>query len=113
LAAGLYGGLKTLESSLLQTLDADVELPAVKAELKLVRDLKGFYEQQKNVNSLDASAESLSYLTAAAVCWIVDLEAKRSGAAVPRVKQALDERSGLWYKSLMRSRTVAFNYLRH
>jgi hypothetical protein len=92
LAKGLYGGLKTLGESLARTLQSEVDLPDVKRELQVVTDLTGFYERTGNLNSFDARLESLSYLKAAAVCLIMELEDKKVKEVLPRVIKAYDKK---------------------
>jgi hypothetical protein len=46
------------------------------------------YEKTGHLNSPDASGESLSYLKGAALCWILELEEKKSATASERLKVA-------------------------
>lgn len=92
LSKGLYRGLKTLGESLARTLQSEVELPEVTRELQVVTDLTQFYDQTGNLNSFDARLESLSYLKAAAVCLIMELEDKKGKEVLPRVIKAYDRK---------------------
>jgi hypothetical protein len=91
LARYLYQGLKTLATSLASTLEADVDLPEVQRELDVVNGLAGYYEKHKHLNDRDVSRLSLSYLKAAAVCAIIDLEDKRSKTPLQRLRDAYNE----------------------
>jgi hypothetical protein len=91
-AKGLFDGLTALHTSLARTLQSGVDLPEVEAELKVVTDLVGWYNANQNLNTLGAEAVSLSYLKAAAVCWILDLENKKASGRRPRVRVAFDKR---------------------
>lgn len=91
-ADGLYNGLKRLEESLELTLKSGLPLPEVQAELDAVRTMTHWYEENGNLNSPDVRTESLSYLRAAAVCWILDIEAKKTAEKIPRVKAVYDEK---------------------
>ena len=86
----LYRGLTTLAASLSRTLEADVKLPDVERELKVVNDLITYYKKNNNLDSPDVRRESLSYLKAAAVCAIIELEGQRAKAVLPRVKAAIN-----------------------
>ena len=85
-AKRLYESLKRLERSLERSIDPEVSIPEIEHELSTVRDLTKFYDMHQHLNSQDARAESLSYLKAAAVVWIIDLERKMAAAPEPRVK---------------------------
>jgi hypothetical protein len=89
-AKNMYVGLKALENSLAQTLNLDVELPDVQEELGVVRALTSFYEEHKHLRSPEVTLESLTYLKAAMVYWIMALENKKADEVVERVKAAYD-----------------------
>ena len=85
-------GLNELEASLRLTLKAGVELPEVRAELQVVETLTKFYRKVKHLNDPAASAESLSYLKAAALCRILRLSQEKAQTPSPRAKVAFDEK---------------------
>jgi hypothetical protein len=85
-AKGLYDGLKRLERSLGRSIDPEISIPEIEHELSTVRDLINFYDTHQNLNSADARIESLSYLKAAALVWIMDLENRMAAAPEPRLK---------------------------
>ncbi len=91
-AEGLYGGLTSLQSSLAGTLEAGVDLPEVKADLQIIGDLVAWYGSTQSLNTLGAELASLSFLKAAALCWMLDLEEKKTKELRPRVKAALDRK---------------------
>jgi hypothetical protein len=92
IAKGLYDGLTQLQASLRLSLQSDVEVPEVRAELEVVESLTGFYEKHGHLNSPDVQQESLSYLKAAALCWILRLEEAKLHAASLRTKAAYDKK---------------------
>lgn len=85
-AKRLYDGLKRLERSLERSIDPEISIPEIDHELTTVRDLTRLYDTQQHLNSAGARVESLSYLKAAAIVWIIDLENKMVAAPGPRVK---------------------------
>jgi hypothetical protein len=89
-AKSMYEGLKTVESSLARTLNLDVELPDAQKELDVVRALTGFYEERKHLSSPEVTLESLTYLKAAMVYWIMSLENKKANEVIERVRAAYD-----------------------
>lgn len=109
LATGLYSGLKTLGESLARTLQSGVELPDVRRELSVVKDLKRFYEKNGHLNSFDARLESLSYLKAAAVCLIMELEDKKASEVLPRLIKAYDIKI---YEVVQKFHAVPFRRIR-
>lgn len=89
-AKSMYEGLKVLEASLSRTLNLDVELPEVQKELDVVSPLVQFYEREGHLRSPEVTLESLTYLKAAMVCWIMALENKKASEVVARVRAAYD-----------------------
>ena len=85
-AKRLYDGLRRLERSLERSIDPEISIPEIDHELATVRDLTKYYDAQQHLNSVGAKVESLSYLKAAALVWIIDLENKMVAAPEPRVK---------------------------
>ncbi len=65
-------------------------MPTVEAELKTVENLIAFYDTQGHLNDREAQTENLSYLKAAALCWVLRLEAAKASNASPRVRAAFD-----------------------
>ena len=88
MAKGLYENLKRLERSLERTFNSDISLPEIDQELAVIRELTGWYEANQNLNSFNVLSDKLSYLKAAAVCWILDLERRRDAEVAPRAKAA-------------------------
>ena len=91
-AKALYDGLETLATSLKLTLKSDIDLPDVRAELGTVENLITYYEKQGHLNDRGAELGSLSYLKAAAVCWILKLEDAKAATSSPRARAAYDEK---------------------
>jgi hypothetical protein len=91
-AKALYDGLIELQSSLRLTLESDVEVPEVRAELQIVESLTKYYEEHGNLNEVDVSLESVSYLKAAALCWIQRLQVEKARTASQRAKLAYDKK---------------------
>lgn len=89
---GLHDRLRRLERSLELTLKSALPLPEVQKELNIVRDLTSHFYRNHSLNSSEVSADSLSYLKAAAVLWILDLEKSRSTEPVSRVRDAIDSK---------------------
>jgi hypothetical protein len=89
-AKKLYDGLKAMEATLTRTLVPNVRMPEIEGELGVIRELTGFYEIHKHLSSPEVTPESLSYLKAAMVCSIFDLESKKRNAVVARAKKAFD-----------------------
>jgi hypothetical protein len=91
-AKALYDSLIELQSSLRLTLESDVEIPEVRAELKVVESLTTHYEKHGHLNSPDVHLESLSYLKAAGLLWIQRLQMTKLSTASSRAKLAYDKR---------------------
>lgn len=90
-AKSMYEGLKALKDSLSRTLNLDVELPDVQKELDVVSPLVQFYEREGHLRSPEVTLESLTYLKAAMVYWIMALENKKKASEViARVRVAYD-----------------------
>jgi hypothetical protein len=92
-AKALYDGLETLATSLKLTLKSDIDLPDVRAELGTVENLITYYEKQGHLNDRGAELGSLSYLKAAAVCWILKLEDAKAATPVPGQGRPMTRRS--------------------
>jgi hypothetical protein len=92
-AKELFLGLSELDTSLRMTLDAaDVDLPEVSAELRVVESLIQFYNRARHLNDQAAEGESLSFLKAAAMVSIIRLSSVKAQVASPRAKAALDRK---------------------
>ena len=91
-AKPLYESLIDLQSSLRLTLESDVEIPEVKAELRIVESLTNYYEEHQHLDCRDVHLESLSYLKAAALLWIQRLQALKFGSPSLRAKLAYDKK---------------------
>ena len=85
---GIYDGLCALQSSLLLTLRSEVALPEIEKELDVVKNLIEFHNGSGCLNCPNAERENLSYLKAAAICWILKLEEKKAREPSPRIKIA-------------------------
>jgi hypothetical protein len=88
----LYEGLIELQSSLRLTLESAVEVPEVEAELRIVETLTKYYERVGTLDSTGVSVESLSYLKAAALCWIQRLQVDKARTASRRAKLAYEKK---------------------
>jgi len=92
LAKQLNGGLKALAMFLDAQLAGDIEVPELQHDIEVIKTLTDWYAANGNLNSPGATAESLSYLKAAGVCVIMDLERKRDDALGARVQEAYNNR---------------------
>ncbi|MBI3576199.1 MAG: hypothetical protein HY083_11205 [Gammaproteobacteria bacterium] len=86
----LYKGLTLLSESIGKTLASGLKLPEVEAEKHTVDNLKRFYEEKGHLTSTGAEMESLSYLKAAAVCGIMEMERAKRETEIPRLRKAID-----------------------
>jgi hypothetical protein len=91
-AKALYEGLVELRTSLRLTLQSGVEVPEVKAELVIVESLTNCYETHETLDSTEVTLGSLTYLKAAALCWIARLELAKAAVAGRRTKVAFDQK---------------------
>jgi hypothetical protein len=87
LAAKLHRGLETLELYLNQTLQKHGEIPAVRNDLTIVQSITEFYKNNKHLHSRAAERDSLSFLKAAAVLAIIELENKSDSTNSEPVKK--------------------------
>lgn len=88
----LYEGLRRLSNSLDEILSStDLRLDDVQEDKEYVDGLIQYYEQNGHLGSRGASIQSLSFLKAAAVCAILDLEKRKKESSIPRVQQRLDQ----------------------
>ncbi|HKZ74802.1 MAG TPA: hypothetical protein VJ011_12100 [Steroidobacteraceae bacterium] len=71
-------------------MDSGIRIPEVEAEQEHIDSLISFYNEHGHLNSRGVPIESLSYLKAAALCVILEKEAAKRKAAVPRVRKAID-----------------------
>jgi hypothetical protein len=62
----------------------------VQEELDVVQALTSFYEEHKHLRSPEVTLESLTYLKAAMVYWIMALENKKADEVIERVRAAYD-----------------------
>lgn len=90
LAEQLYLGLQTLESYLNQTLQKHGAIPAVRRDLEIVKSMTDYYRENKHLHTT-AERESLSFLRAAAVVVIMELEDKRNATNAARVKDSYND----------------------
>jgi len=92
LAEQLNGALKTLVMFLKAQLTGDVEVPELQHDIEVINILTNWYSEKGNLNSGGVTSESLSYLKAAAVCVVIELERKRDGAISGRVQKAYTDK---------------------
>jgi len=84
----LYQGLKSLDSVAEKLTDSGIHLPDVEKEREVMRSMINFYEKQKHLNSPEVRAESFSYLKAAALCWLLDVEQQKASTPSARLRRA-------------------------
>jgi hypothetical protein len=90
-AQKLYEGLTALEELAADLVKSDVPVPEIVKERVIMASMISSYETTGHLHS-NASGESLSYLKAAALRWILELEDEKSKTASPRVKSAQSAR---------------------
>jgi hypothetical protein len=83
----LFEGLKALDTFAQNLMKAEVTVPEIEAEHKVMTSMITHYERAGSLNE-DALGESLSYLKAAALLWIMELEEQKRFSASPRLKAA-------------------------
>jgi hypothetical protein len=88
--AALDHGLELLSGSMERQLSTGLKLPDIEADKRIVDSLREYYRTTKNFNSRDAELGSLSFLKAAAVCIVIELEQKRAAERRPRLREAFD-----------------------
>jgi hypothetical protein len=86
-AKKLYEGLKTLDALAKDLTGADVVIPEIESERTVMASMIAHYESTGSLNA-DASGESLSYLKAAALVWILELEDQKRASTSPRIRAA-------------------------
>jgi hypothetical protein len=87
-ARRLYEGLKRLYALAGELIKSDVPMPDIEKERSVMEPIIAFYEKQRHLKSTEVTGESLSYLKAAAFCWILELEEKKNAVISQRVKAA-------------------------
>lgn len=88
----LSNGLNLLSDALGSILaSSDIELAEIEADKKIVDILIGYYEAKGHLTTDDAEIESLTFLKAAAVCTIMELDKKKRESNIPRVKKGYDK----------------------
>jgi len=90
-AKKLHEGLKILDELAADLVKSDVPVPDIEKEREVMASMIAYYERTGHLNS-DATGESLSYLKAAALWWILELEDKKSTTVSQRLKSAQSAR---------------------
>lgn len=89
----LHSGLVTLSSFFDQVLqDYDLELPELEQDKESIEHLIQYYKDNGHLSSPSAGRKNLSFLKAAAVCEIINIEKKKNDVVLQRVKKAYDKR---------------------
>jgi hypothetical protein len=96
----LYEGLKVLDAFAQSLTKAEVAVPEIETEHEVMASMITHYERTGSLNE-DALGESLSYLKAATLLWIQELEEQKRSSASPRLKTARSVRlfeplGGFW-----------------
>jgi len=87
-AKRLYEGLKALDALAVELTNSDVPVPEIEKEHVAMATIISYYEEKHHLDSPGASGNSLAYLKAAALCWILDLEEQKDAIASLRLKGA-------------------------
>jgi hypothetical protein len=96
----LYEGLKALDAFAQNLTKAEVAVPEIEKEHEVMASMITYHERTGSLDE-DASGESLSYLKAAVLLWIMELEEQKRSNTSPRVKTARSVRlfellEGFW-----------------
>jgi len=90
----IYGtldhGLELLSVSMARQLSTGLKLPDIEADKRIVDSLREYYRTAKHFNSRGAELGSLSFLKAAALCVILELEQRKAAERRPRLQEAFD-----------------------
>ena len=89
-AARLYRGLQTLQSYLDETIRKHGEIPGVRKDLDLIRNLTAWYQNNNHLHLGMIDREVLSLLKGAAVLAIRELEDKKGTSSAKRVTNIYD-----------------------
>lgn len=84
----LYDGLKALTEVATELLQSEIPVPELERERDAMTQIIAWYEKTGHLNSRDVSGDHLSYLKAAALCWILELEDKKSATTSDRLRIA-------------------------
>lgn len=87
-AKRLHEGLKALDAVATELMDPELVVPDIAVEHKVMASIIAHYEKEGHLNSPDASGQSLSYLKAAALVWVFELEEQKRAMTLPRKKAA-------------------------
>lgn len=90
LAQRLYVKLKEMATYFKGSLDEHGDIAEYKAAWDVISSMTGFYEEHQHLNS-QGEQDSLSYLKAAAVLVIKDMEDKKMSVQARRVKARYDQ----------------------
>jgi hypothetical protein len=101
-----YDGLRKLSNFLEQLIRVyHVDLPEVKEEKERIDVLVKYYEKKGSFSESRASADTLGYFKAAAVCEIIDNEKRKKQVRIPRVLTDLDQKT---YYVVAKMREIPF-----
>jgi hypothetical protein len=87
-AKKLYEELKALDAVAQELSASDLPLPDIASEHEVMASIIEYFEKEGHLNSPDITGKSLSYLKAAALSWILELEAQKRATSSPRVRAA-------------------------
>jgi|SRR5579872_5944424 len=99
--ATLDHGLDLLSASMDRQLSTGLKLPDIEADKKIVDSLREYYRCTKHFKSRGAELGSISFLKAAALCVVIELEQKKVAERRPRLREAFD-REIYWIVSVIR-----------
>ena len=84
--------MSRLKIALSALVDGEVLVPEIAHDIEVLGNLVSYYEANSHLHSPMAEVESLSFLKAAAIAWIMDLERKKALQASQRARLAYDNR---------------------
>lgn len=88
----LYEGLQRLSNSLSEILSSTgLQIDDIREDKDYVDGLVKYYEENGHLGSRGASMQSLSFLKAAAVSSILELEKRKKASSISRVQKRLDQ----------------------
>lgn len=84
-------GLELLSGSMERQLSTGLKLPDIEDDKKLVDSLRTYYKETQHFNSAGAGLGSLSFLKAAALCVIMEMERAKVSERTPRLRKAREQ----------------------
>jgi hypothetical protein len=84
----LHEGLKILDTVAQELMASDLPLPEIATEHEAMASIIEYHKENGHLSSPDISGKSLSYLKAAALIWILELESQKRAASSPRLRAA-------------------------